>query len=268
MTAPPVVPLQTLGDRFGQLVDGLAARLPETLFALVVLLLGVLLAYFVGERVRQLSERLGIGEAVASTALGEAVDAEGVDLLVGYLVLGYIVLLSALLATSIAGFPVLNRIAAGLFSYAPQLVAAVLVLLAGAVVAEFAGRVVRGSTVTDGFAPLFAAVVKALVYVVAVTIALDTAGVSTTIVETFAASLAQGLALAIALALGLAFGLGGKEYVAANIDDWADSTDAATEANNRESGDGAEQPADGDGESGDDDATDDDTAAGEQRDDT
>lgn len=224
---PPLVPLQTLGDRFGRLLDGLAAALPDTLFALFVLGLGVLLAFFVGERVRQFAERVGVGRTVASTAPGEGLDAGSVDLLVGSLVTGYIVLLSALLATGIAGFPVLNRIAAGLFDYAPRLVAAVLVLLAGVVAAAFAARLVHGSTVTGGFAPLVAAVAKALVYVVAVTIALDTAGLDTGIVETVAASVAQGLVLAVALALGLAFGLGGKEYVAANVDDWAERAGAA-----------------------------------------
>lgn len=64
------------------------------------------------------------------------------------------------------------------------------------------------------------------VYVVAVTIALDTADLDTGIVETFAAS------LAIALALGLAFGLGGKEYVADNIDDRA-ARDAGDDGTDR-----------------------------------
>jgi hypothetical protein len=52
-------------------------------------------------------------------------------------------------------------------------------------------------------------------------------GIDTAILMTFAQALSWGLAAAIAIGVGVALGWGGKDFVAKNIDGWANSARSA-----------------------------------------
>lgn len=234
------------GPGLGGFAD-LITFVPRLIVALVALVIGIVIGIVVGGRVRSLSSRLGIGEAVMRTPLGEAIgQSASVDRLIGKLVQYYIYVLAAVVATSLAGFQRLLGFFRSLLAYAPDFIAAVVILLVGFVVGRYVGRAVRESEGAreTGFAGLLGTLVEVIIYLIVVTIALDTAQLRTGVLETFAAAFAIALAVAVALAFGLAFGLGSREYVAENIEDWlSDGRDAAGD------GDGEPEGTDGSGSS-------------------
>jgi hypothetical protein len=86
--------------------------------------------------------------------------------------------------------------------------------------------------------------VKILIYYITITIALGTIGFEidplTSLFTTFMVAFLGALALALAIGIGVAVGLGGKDYVAENIDGWMGQARSVAELDENESGDSTE----------------------------
>jgi hypothetical protein len=121
-------------------------------------------------------------------------------------------------AASVLALPELSRVINGFILLVPNLFVAFLVLVAGAIAAQFAGKTARASTVTLGRASpeRIERIVTAVVFVVAVFAACNQLGVAPVIINT----LFIGFVAALALALGLAFGLGGRAVAGDLTQSW------------------------------------------------
>ena len=103
-----------------------------------------------------------------------------------------------------------------LFSYLPDLMASVVVLIAGIIIARFLARSVLIGAVNMNlqYARLLSVGVKWLVTVLAVTIALERLGIGSGIIRLAFGILFGGIVLALALAVGL----GSKDLVSRSLD--------------------------------------------------
>ena len=122
------------------------------------------------------------------------------------MVLGLLVSLTALNAT------IPSRLALSVFQYVPHLVAALMILVIGAIAAQFLARSVLIGAVNMGIrsARLLSLAVKWLVLLVAVAMALDHLGIGRTVLLLAFGILFGGIVFATALAVGL----GAKDAVA------------------------------------------------------
>jgi hypothetical protein len=222
LAAADVLGIQELTD----LLSTLGSYAPVVLGALAVLIVGFIAGRVIGELVAGLVSDFGVGRYLRETPLEDVGDEYSLSYLVGKVVTYYVYLLSLLAAADILNVDALSALLNRFASYLPALTAGLLVLLVGIWLAERAAAIVEDSD--DGRATYLASLgVKLLVYYVTVTIALSTLGIDvsvltdlfTTVVVTFFGA----LGLALAIGVGLAFGLGGQEFVAENIDDWAAS---------------------------------------------
>ena len=96
-----------------------------------------------------------------------------------------------------------------LFLYLPNIVAAIMILLAGYVLGNFSGRAALIASVNSGLrlSGLVGGVVKGAIFILSATMALEQLGIgSDTVIVAFAI-----LFGGIVLALAVAFGLGGKD---------------------------------------------------------
>lgn len=164
-----------------------------------------------------LVDRTTVGEAFPETHLGRALDAatDTVGFLAGlvaeYYV--YLVTLYAVTATLEVGS------AAGLLgravTYAPVLVGALVLVLFGSIVADYAGTAVTAvDAVADSpFEGVVAGGVQAVVYLFTAVVALDVAGVDSTLLGLLLIAAVLPVGLALAPAAGLSVGYGGQEYV-------------------------------------------------------
>lgn len=109
-----------------------------------------------------------------------------------------------------------SRLVFRLFAYLPNVIAALLVLLAGNIIARFLARsvLIGGVNMNLQYAALLSTGVKWMILVLAVAMALDHLGIGGNIVHLAFAILFGGIVLALALAVGL----GSKDLVTRSLE--------------------------------------------------
>jgi small-conductance mechanosensitive channel len=224
--------------------------LPQLVGALIVLLIGWVVGRLVGAVVRRVVEQTTIDRLVAATPLGGALGGSkrAISRSLGRVTSYFVYALAVLAAADALAVDLLSEWIAAAVSYLPAFVAGALIIVIGFVLADFLADVVASTeTTTDvRYTEAFADGLRVFGCFVAVVVGLDTMGVGVQILYLFSGALAGGLALGAALALGLAFGLGGRDYVAANVDSWLSGRSVAGERGAATAGqtDGGEEPTD------------------------
>ena len=206
-----------LRDTLMEIVHGLvefaADLVPRLVTALVVLVLGILVAKiverilrttFVKLRVDTALEKIGVTRTVRSLGVRGSLS-ESTARTVYWLL---VILFLRGAATSI-GLTIVAEAIASFFGYLPNLVAAFLVVMLGNVVAQFAGGAVRQSAADSGvdYAPALGRAVTGGILFIVTIMAISQLGIDTEMIRTV---VVIGMAGA-ALGLALAFGLGSRE---------------------------------------------------------
>lgn len=229
LAAANVLGIAALSEVLGTISD----FLPVVFGAIVVLVLGFIVGRVLGDIVADLVGGFNIGPYLRDTPLERFGDQEGeFGRLVGKLVTYYVYLLTLLTVADIVQIPALTRLLNTFVAYLPALVGGLIVLLVGIWAAERAADLVAsGGSQASNVAAMG---VKLLIYYITITIALGAIGFETTILTTlftaFAVALFGAIGLALAIGIGVAVGLGGQDYVAANIHNWASSAREMTES--------------------------------------
>jgi small-conductance mechanosensitive channel len=204
--------LETLMDA----LSTLKGSLPTIAVAVSLVLVGWALAHLSRRLGRRLSERLLDRLGASSASIEEAVESSGTRgrtqrVVAGFLFwLVFLVFLAAAVET--LGLPVMTDLLGKLAAYAPNLLAAALIALAGVIVA----RVVRSAALRAAeaggiaHAPGVAAAAESIVIVLVAVIALEQLGVNGRVLE-LTVAVTVGSALA---AVALAFALGARSSVA------------------------------------------------------
>lgn len=222
------------------LLSELGIYMPVVLGALAVLIIGFIAGRVVGDLVAGVVSDFGVSRYLQDTPFEDVGDEYSFSYLVGKLVTYYVYLVTLLAAADILEIGALSSLLNRFASYLPALAAGLLVLLVGVWLAERAAAVVENSDV-GRTAYLAGLGVKLLVYYLTITIALATVGVDVSVLvdlfSTVVITFSGAVGLALAIGVGLAVGLGGQDFVAENIDDWAASVSGTLESD-EESGEG------------------------------
>ena len=200
---------QTWQDRLEDGVTDVFQFIPELIGALLILVIGYFVARLVGNVIGRLLERAGLDRALSTGGAGSWVGkvTGSPSRLLGRIVFWALFLGVVSLAVSVLGINALTDFVGTIFSYLPNVIAALLIfLVAGALAAGVAALVTRtmGETPTG---KVLAAVAPGLIMAIAVFMILDQLRIAEDIVTITYAALIGALALAAALA----FGLGGRE---------------------------------------------------------
>jgi hypothetical protein len=184
--------------------------LPKVIGALVVILIGVLVAWAVKTVIVRVLKLIRIKPYTDAIGLNR-VFPEKLDLveLLGDLAKWIIVIVFLLPALQILGLTQINELVASVVAYLPNVVVAVVIVIVGTVVADLIARVVDSTAQTIGAktAAVAADVARWSVVVFAVLAALTQLGIAVGIIN----NLVLGFVAMVAIAGGLAFGLGGQE---------------------------------------------------------
>lgn len=214
----------TIDDTIGDIV----AFAPRLLGAILILILGLIIGRILGGVVRRLVRRTGIDNRMRDTRMGTLVEREdSLSWALGKITAYYIYLVAILAAADVLAVAVLSEWLDTAISYVPAIIAGVLVIVLGFILADWLAVLIRESPVSrrSGFAPVIATTVQLFLYFVVLTIGLGTMGVDTTVLVVLVTAFVGALGLALAIGVGLAIGLGGKEYVAEHIDSWVANVD-------------------------------------------
>ena len=196
------------------LYNGFIDFLPSFLVAVIVLVVGWILASFIARVLKSLlvsakfdefGDRLGLDQV--SNRTGVKMSVAGT---IAWLVKWFLLVALFLGAADILGLDQISNFLRDVLGYIPNVVAAAAILLAGLLVARFLSRVVRGAVQAAGLASadLLAAVTQWSIAVFTVLATLQQLGVAAAFVQT----LYTGFIAMVAIAGGLAFGLGGREH--------------------------------------------------------
>jgi hypothetical protein len=223
----PTVPVVTdLGQAMlGSLALALAmfmSFIPKLIGALLILLVGWLIARLVSSLVvrglrlvhfNQVADRAEIDQFLANA--GVRMDPAQVVATLAY---WFLLLIFVGAAFNAFGLPQVTDTVNRILAFIPNVIVAVVVLLLGALAANFAGNLVRGASGTArlGNPDVLATLARGAIMVFAALMALDQLQIAPTIIRT----LWMALIGMVALAGGLAFGLGGRDVARRMLEDW------------------------------------------------
>lgn len=211
----------TLSSSYSTLANDVAGILPNLVIAILVIIVGWIVASSLKQLTIRVFKALKVNEALDRAGVDRLTDQAGLPLkagvFVGSLVKWFILLVFFIAALDILGLTdVTFFIRDVILGYLPRVIVAVLILLVAVIVADLAGKgVSTGAKAADVKNPeLFGRLTYYAVIVFAVLAALSQLQIAPALVET----LFMGIVFALSLALGLAFGLGGRDAAGRYID--------------------------------------------------
>ena len=211
--------LQTWGDvvvaSLQEVWTGVANFLPLLVGALIVFVVGWVVAVAIGKLVEQIVDSLRVDKLLIKLSVHKVWERAGwktdSGAFVGALVRWFLIVVFLLAAVNVLGLTQVSDFLRAVVLYLPNVVVASLILVIAAVIADAVEKLVRGSVSAMGYkGSLAGVVVRWAVWVFAAVAALLQLGIATALVQT----LVTGIVAVLVLAFGLAFGLGGKEATA------------------------------------------------------
>lgn len=212
----------TFGQRMQATLAGIVAFLPSLLGALLILVVGYIVAKLVEKATDAILERLRFDQALDRGGVTAALKRTGTRLdpssIVARLVFWTIMLVAVLMAANALGLTAVATMFDRIVAFIPNVIVAVLIVVFGMLIGEFVKDLIAASMGRVGGAMVMSKVAKAAIVTVAVFMALDQLQIARNIV-TMAFTLVIGAA---ALAAGLAFGLGNRELAGEYMRRWVE----------------------------------------------
>jgi hypothetical protein len=194
--------------------SGVAGFVPRFIAALVVFLVGWLIAVLLGKLAYHIVKILHLDGGLTKVGFRGAWERSGFRLdtpkLFYELVKWFFVVVFLMAATNILGLTEVSNFLQTVVLYLPNVIIAAVILLIGILVAKFMEGVVRASVKAAGLASgnFLGTVTKWVIVIFSLLIALNQLEVAGDIIKI----VITGLIAAISLAIGLAFGLGGAKH--------------------------------------------------------
>jgi hypothetical protein len=197
--------------------------IPAIIGAIVILVIGWIIAGFLGKLVTMVLSRIGFDRAAARTGIADFMARAGwreggASRLIGDLVNWFVRLLFLEAAAEAVHLTAVTAVLNQIVLFIPNLIVALVVIMIGALIARFVADLVRGGASEMGFSNpnLLASIARVAIIAFAVLIAVNQVGIAATLINT----LFGAIVFAFALALGLAFGLGGRDTAAQMWQRW------------------------------------------------
>ncbi len=210
-----------ISESFREVGTGVAYFLPKLIIAIVVFIAGWVVASILGRFIAQIIKSLKVDNILKSAGVEDVLTRAGFRLnsgvFLGALVKWFIIIVFLVASLDILGLTQVNEfLKEVVLTYLPNVVAAVLILLVAAVIADVMQKLVTGSAKAAEIkvAPFLGGVTRWAIWVLAIVIALDKLGILTN----YGTILFQGIVYFLVIAGGLAFGFGGKDAAARFIE--------------------------------------------------
>lgn len=188
--------------------------LPTLLAALIVFIVGWLIAIALGKLVNRAVKAIKLDRLLEKAGFAKILARAKLRLDSGKffeeLIKWFFIIVFLMAAADILGLYQVTEFLKKILYYIPNIVIAVVILLAAVIIANFLQKLVRASVEAGGLrsAGFLSGVTKWAVLIFGFVTALIQLGIAVTLIQT----IVIGLVAMLALAGGLAFGLGGKDY--------------------------------------------------------
>lgn len=209
---------QTFTDTFTQSLNfvwtNLVVSVPRIFLAVILLIVFWVIAVSLETIIERLSNKIKADEYLKRIGVDFLTQKAGLHLnagkFIGALIKWFFIIAGLLVASNMVGLNQVANFLTSVLYYIPSLAVAAVIIVAGAMLADFAGKATGASVSASGLksGPFVSKVVRWSVLIFTFIAALDQLGVAPTLINTFYV----GIVAMFALAGGLAFGLGGKEH--------------------------------------------------------
>ena len=217
--------LQTWSDvlvtSFQNLWEEIIAYVPNILVSIIIFVVGWVFASLIGKWIASLIRSLKLDTVLQSLGIQDLVNRAGYRLdtgaFIGALVKLFIIVVFLIAALDVLGLREINEfLKVVVVSYIPNVIAAAIILLLAAVIADILRNIVVGSARAAGvmYSDLLGGITKWAIWVFAILAAFNQLNIG----AVFAQTLFTGLVAMLALAGGLAFGLGGRDAASRYIE--------------------------------------------------
>jgi len=209
-----------LTQSFQNLWVGVIGFVPGLIVAILIVIIGWAIGALLGRVVAQIVKSLKVDDALRKAGVEEFLGHGGISLNVGgflgALVKWFIMLVFIIAALDVLNLTQVNEFLRSILAYIPQVVVAVLILVAASIIADALKRIAISSAMAADVksAGFLGSVTKWAIWIFAILVALSQLGIAAVLVHT----LFTGFVVALSLAIGLAFGLGGQEAAAKAIE--------------------------------------------------
>jgi hypothetical protein len=212
----------SLSYAFNQMLVGIVSFIPSLLGAIVLFLLGLILAGWLKSLTVKLVNLTRLGGIIKNSAFKEflknAQMTQKIEIIIGesvrwiIIILFFIASINVLGLTSVSEF--LNNIILGI----PTLIAAIIILVVGVFIAGFLEKMVKGSLGSQdpAFSRLVGKVVSYATLTLFILAAISQLGIARFFIETTF----TGFIAALALGIGISLGLGSKDLVKLLLEGW------------------------------------------------
>jgi small-conductance mechanosensitive channel len=214
-----VIAAVDISESLQQGIDDLIGFLPRLIGFLLIVLIGYLVAKALQKGVALALEKVGTDRALesgtAGSYVGRVMPEASPSGLIARVVFWFVLLGALSIAITSLGINALNDFLAEVFSYLPNVVAAILIFVVAGAVAGWLGRAASRLMGDTPAGRLAATSLPVLVMAIAVFMILNQLRIAGEIVTiTYAA-----LVGAVALGMALAFGLGGRDVASRMLED-------------------------------------------------
>jgi hypothetical protein len=209
--------IQTWSEVFQVSLQGLwygfVATFPKILLAVIIFILGWIVATTLGKIITSAIDALKLDKLFKSAGAEEVFARGGIRLHIGKffgeLVKWFIVIVFLVASLNILNLDQVTQFLQQVLAYIPQIIIAALILVSGTILADFVRKLVSGGAAVANVrsAKMLGSIAYYAIWILAIVTAFDKLG----IFGYFGQIIFTGLVVMLALAFGLAFGLGGKD---------------------------------------------------------
>lgn len=190
-----------------QLTTQLIAYIPSVVFGIILLIIGVGVAQFARRHVPSFVNQFGFSSAFTQTHLGRLLSADEtlIGTGVGVAVQLYIYVVTLFAVTTELGVQTASGFIGQIATYLPVLYGAGVIVVLGAVVANYVGTMSKTvqPIVGSGYETLIGGAVEAAVYLFTATIALNIAGVNSLLLAAILVTVILPVTLAIGIVVAI-----------------------------------------------------------------
>lgn len=217
---PLAIDVDVVQDSFLNLWESVLSYLPNLLGAIIVFFVGLLVAYAFRHIIVKLVELLKIDTLVQTLDINASFEHVGIRLhvgeLLGWIVKWFFIVVALIAATDILGWDQVTDYLRQVVVYLPNVIIAVIILLAGILLSNFVQNIVKSAVEAAKLssAQFLSGIAKWAILVFSFMAALVQLQIAPDLIRV----LFTGLVAMLALAGGLAFGLGGRDHAGRLLD--------------------------------------------------
>ena len=199
--------IQQIQESLLNVLNTFLSYIPQLIGAIVILVIGFLVARALQAVVSRLLRSIGFNQWMERGGIKQFFDQaqtrETPASVLGKLVFWFVFIIALVMAADALGIPQVSAVLAQLVAYIPRVIAAILILILAALLANFLSSVVRGATGSD----ILANIARYAIIVYAIFAAITQLGIAVELTAPTFLIVLGGVVLAAAIA----FGIGSRE---------------------------------------------------------